>query len=205
MPRGLKDVRPVGRWAGVATWLLLMVAATSARPPLAADAVAERLGEPGAVLLIRHALAPGIGDPDGFRLDDCATQRNLNDEGRQQARAIGDWLRGRGIAQARVYSSQWCRCLETAALLDLGSVTELPALNSFFERRQDREPTVAALREFIASQPRDGVLLVLVTHQVTISAVSGTAADSGTGVLMARGERGRLEPIGTLAFGVADE
>jgi phosphohistidine phosphatase SixA len=205
MPRGLKDVRPVGRWAGVATWLLLMVAATSARPPLAADAVAERLGEPGAVLLIRHALAPGIGDPDGFRLDDCATQRNLNDEGRQQARAIGDWLRGRGIAQARVYSSQWFRCLETAALLDLGPVTELPALNSFFERRQDREPTVAALREFIASQPRDGVLLVLVTHQVTISAVSGTAADSGTGVLMARGERGRLEPIGTLAFGVADE
>jgi len=83
-----------------------MVAAVSTRPLLADDAVAERLREPGAVLLIRHALAPGIGDPDGFRLDDCATQRNLNDEGRQQARAIGDWLRGRGIAQARVYSSQ---------------------------------------------------------------------------------------------------
>ncbi len=166
-----------------------MVAATSTRPLLADDGVAERLREPGAVLLIRHALAPGIGDPDGFRLDDCATQRNLNDEGRQQARAIGGWLRARGIEHARVYSSQWCRCLETAALLDLGPVTELPALNSFFERRQDREPILAALREFLATQPRDGGLLVLVTHQVTISAVSGTFADSGTGVLMALGER----------------
>jgi phosphohistidine phosphatase SixA len=178
----------------------MMVAAVAARPLLADDAVAARLREPGAVLLIRHALAPGIGDPDGFRLDDCATQRNLNDEGRRQARAIGDWLRGRGIAQARVYSSQWCRCLETATLLDLGPVTKLPALNSFFERRQDREPILAALREFLATQPRDGSLLVLVTHQVTISALSDTFADSGTGVLMALGESGRLERVGPLAF-----
>ena len=205
MPRELKGVRPRGRWTGLAGWLLLMVAATSTRPLLGDDAWAERLGEPGAVLLIRHALAPGIGDPDGFRLDDCATQRNLNDEGRRQARAIGDWLRGRGIAQARVYSSQWCRCLETAALLDLGPVTELPALNSFFERRQDREPILAALGEFLAAQPRDGGLLVLVTHQVTISALSGTFADSGTGVLMALGEGDQLERIGTLAFGVPAE
>jgi len=94
------------------------------------DEVARRLHDGGTVLLIRHALAPGIGDPDGFRLDGCATQRSLSDEGRRQARAIGDWLQARGIGQARVYSSQWCRCLETAALLDLGPVTELPALNS---------------------------------------------------------------------------
>ena len=182
-----------------------MVAATSTRPLLADDAVAERLREPGAVLLIRHALAPGIGDPDGFRLDDCATQRNLNDEGRQQARAIGDWLRGRGIAQARVYSSQWCRCLETAALLDLGPVTELPALNSFFEHPAERDGRLAELRRFLATQPRDGGPIVLVTHQVTISAVSGTFADSGTGVLMALGEGGRLERIGTLSFGIVAE
>lgn len=168
----------------------MMVAATSARPLLANDAVAERLREPGAVLLIRHAPAPGIGDPDGFRLDDCATQRNLNDEGRQQARAIGDWLRGRGIAQARVYSRQWCRCLETAGLIDLGPVTELPVLNSFFERPAERDGRLAELRRFLAAQPGDGGLLVLVTHQATISAVSGIFADSGMGVLMARGEGG---------------
>ena len=194
-------MRPPGRWAGLAGWLLLTVAAVAARPLLADDALAERLHEPGAVLLIRHALAPGIGDPDGFRLDDCATQRNLNDEGRRHARAIGDWLRGRGIAQARVYSSQWCRCLETATLLDLGPVTPLPALNSFFEHPAERDGRLTELQRFLAAQPRDGGLLVLVTHQVTISAVSDTFADSGTGVLMVLGDGGRLERNGTLGFG----
>jgi broad specificity phosphatase PhoE len=177
-----------------------MVAAVAAGPLLAEDAVTARLREPGAVLLIRHAIAPGIGDPADFRLGDCATQRTLSEEGRQQARAIGRWLRAHGVANARVYSSQWCRCLETAALLDLGPVTELPALNSFFERQQDREPILAALREFLATQPRDGSLLVLVTHQVTISAVTGTFADSGTGVLMALGESGRLGRVGPIPF-----
>ena len=196
----MNGVLPLGRWAGLAAWLLLLVAATSGLPLRADDAVAERLGEPGAVLLIRHALAPGIGDPDGFRLDDCATQRNLNDEGRRQAQAIGDWLRSRGVAGARVYSSQWCRCLETARLLDLGPVTALPALNSFFERPGERERRIAALREFLAAQPRDGNLLVLVTHQVTISALSDTFADSGTGVLMALGEGGRLQRTGSIPF-----
>ena len=205
MPRDLKGVRPPGRWAGLAGWLLLSIAAVSTLPLLADETVAERLREPGAVLLIRHALAPGTGDPDGFRLDDCATQRNLNDEGRQQARAIGRWLRSRGIERARVYSSQWCRCLETASLLDLGPVTELPALNSFFEHPTERDGRLAELRRFLAAQPRDGGLLVLVTHQVTISAVSGTFADSGTGVLMALRDGGRLERIGTLAFDVVAE
>lgn len=186
-------------------WLLLSVAAVVARPMLAEDAVIQRLREPGHVLLIRHALAPGIGDPTDFRLGDCATQRNLSEEGRQQARAIGRWLRARGVEKARVYSSQWCRCLETAALLDLGPVTGLPALNSFFERPRERNDRLAALRRFLAAQPRDGSLLVLVTHQVTISAVSDTFADSGTGVLMALGEGGRLDRIGQLAFGSARE
>jgi hypothetical protein len=74
--------RARGPWAGLAAWLLLAIAAAFAPPLLAEDAVAERLREPGAVLLIRHALAPGIGDPDNFRLGDCATQRNLSEAGR---------------------------------------------------------------------------------------------------------------------------
>jgi len=193
-------VRPRRPWAGLASWLLLTIAAVSARPLLADDAIVERLREPGAVLLIRHALAPGIGDPADFRLGDCATQRNLSEEGRQQARAIGRWLRAHGVANARVYSSQWCRCRETAALLDIGPVRELPALNSFFERPGEREGRVAALQEFLFAQPRDGNLLVLVTHQVTISALSDTFADSGTGVLMALGESGRLERVGPIPF-----
>ena len=73
-----------------------------------ADAL-RRLTEGGHVLMIRHALAPGTGDPPEFRLGDCATQRNLDERGRTQARAIGDWLRARGVTAAEVYSSQWCR------------------------------------------------------------------------------------------------
>ena len=132
----------------------------------------KRMKTGGHILMIRHALAPGTGDPVNFRIGDCATQRNLDDRGRNQARSIGNWLRAQGIGSARVYSSQWCRCLETAELLELGSVAELPALNSFYELTQDRQPNLKALRKFIAVQPSDGVLVILVTHFVTISALS---------------------------------
>ncbi len=162
--------------------------------------LAQRLRGGGQVLLIRHAEAPGTGDPEGFRLGDCSTQRNLSEAGRDQARAIGAWLRDRGVARARVYSSQWCRCLETAELLALGAVAELPALNSFYERPSDREPNLAALRSFIAAQPTTGELLVLVTHQVTISAVSGEFVRSGQGVIMALGEGGVLGPAARVGF-----
>lgn len=163
----------------------------------------ERLQAGGHVLMIRHALAPGTGDPTGFRLEDCATQRNLNGTGREQARAIGAWLRERGIERARVYASQWCRCLETAELLDLGPVTELPALNSFYQRPQDRAPNLSALEAFLADQPLDGALLVLVTHQVTISAVTGEFTPSGHGALLELKAGGGLEPVGRLSFGDA--
>lgn len=150
--------------------------------------------EPGQVLLLRHALAPGTGDPPGFRLGDCKTQRNLDETGRRQARALGDRLRERGLTRARIYSSQWCRCLETARLLDLGPVTELPALSSFFERPEDREPNLAALEELLRRQPADGEPLILVTHQVTITALTGIYPRPGEGVLMALvpGEAPRL-------------
>ena len=155
----------------------------------------------GAVLMIRHALAPGTGDPDHFQLNDCTTQRNLNDTGRQQARAIGDWLRARGITSVNVYSSQWCRCLETAKLLDLGAVTELPALNSFFERPQDREPNLTALRTFIREQANQQQLTILVTHQVTISGITNQWTDSGHAKLIRQGDDGQIVLLGQLSFG----
>ena len=134
--------------------------------------------------MIRHALAPGSGDPPNFTIGDCTTQRNLDESGRNQARKIGDWLRSNGVTSARVYSSQWCRCLETAALIGIGSVRELPALNSFYERVQDREPNIAALKSFIKQQPVDGELIILVTHFVTIAAITGSGVSSGEAVLM---------------------
>lgn len=142
------------------------------------------LAEPGRVLMLRHAFAPGTGDPAHFRLRDCSTQRNLDARGRAQAAALGERLARAGITRASVYSSQWCRCLETARLLKLGAVIELPALNSFFDRPQDREPNIAALRAFLAKIPPDGPPVVLVTHQVTIRAISGALASSGGGVLL---------------------
>jgi phosphohistidine phosphatase SixA len=155
----------------------------------------------GHILMIRHALAPGTGDPANFRIGDCSTQRNLDDRGRKQARAIGDWLRSNGITAARVYSSQWCRCLETAELLEMGPVAELSALNSFYELTQDREPNLEALRKFIAEQPSDGVLIILVTHLVTISAIANEGVSSGEGVLLKLNRDAPYEIVGRLNFG----
>lgn len=164
----------------------LLVLATLATPTAAAGEadLMSSLRQSGHVLLLRHANAPGFGDPPQFRLDDCATQRNLDASGRAQATAVGEWLRKQGVTRARVYSSEWCRALETARLLQLGPVTPLPALNSFFERTQDREPNTAALREFLARQPADGPLLVLVTHFVNIQGIAGLGVASGDGILL---------------------
>ena len=88
------------------------------------------------VALLRHVHAPGTGDPPGFRLDDCATQRNLSEAGREQARTIGARFREHGIVNVVIYSSQWCRCMETAKLLGLGKVNPLPGVELVFSRRR---------------------------------------------------------------------
>ena len=162
--------------------------------------IIENMLAGGHILMIRHALAPGTGDPANFQIGDCSTQRNLDDRGRDQARAIGDWLRSKGITSARVYSSQWCRCLETAKLLKLGPVAELPALNSFYELTENREPNLKALREFITKQPPDGKLIIMVSHLVTISAIADEAVSSGEGVLLKISPTELYEVMGRLNF-----
>jgi phosphohistidine phosphatase SixA len=196
--RGGSGGRSPWRMPPAALGLVLAVAwpATAAEPfPI------ERLDQGGYVVMLRHARAPGTGDPDGFRLGDCATQRNLDDEGRAQARRLGDRLRSAGVASAEVYSSQWCRCLETAALLDLGPVEELPALNSFHGRPPDREANLAALRAFLAGLRPDGPLVVLVTHQVTIAAITGRGAASGEAVVLEADGSGEPEIVGWIGAG----
>ena len=162
-----------------------------------------RMKAGGHILMIRHALAPGTGDPANFQIGDCSTQRNLDDRGREQARAIGKWLHTKGITSAKVYSSQWCRCLETAELLGMGPVKELPALNSFFELTQNREPNLKALRKFIAEQASDGKLIILVTHLVTISAIADEGVSSGEGVLLELKTDAPYEVVGRLNFGAS--
>jgi broad specificity phosphatase PhoE len=155
------------------------------------------LRAPGHFALIRHALAPGTFDPPGFRIDDCATQRNLSDEGRAQAARIGDLFRANGIAAARVFSSQWCRCLETATLLKLGDVTPQPLLNSFAQDRDRAVQQTAAARPWIA-QLDLATPTVMVTHQVVITALSDVFPGSGEIVVMRRQPDGRLLVAGRL-------
>jgi phosphohistidine phosphatase SixA len=147
--------------------------------------------------LLRHALAPGTGDPAAFALDDCATQRNITDDGRAQARRIGDRLRKTGITAVKIYTSQWCRCRETAKLLKLGTAPGLPALNSFFEHFDRAEHQTKRLKQWIAKQPLTGPL-ILVTHQVNISALTNTYASSGEMVIVRRAPDGVLSVVGTI-------
>ncbi len=181
--------------------LALVVLAAFSQPSLAQDrsaALLERLREPGHFAIMRHALAPGTGDPRRFRLNDCSTQRNLSETGRRQSRQIGALIRAAGVTSARVYSSQWCRCLETARLLGLGSVTELPTLNSFFEDRAQGPAQTSALRNWLAradlSQP-----VILVSHQVNVTGLSGVFPSSGEIVIMRRDPGGRLSVVGRVS------
>jgi broad specificity phosphatase PhoE len=149
--------------------------------------------------LMRHALAPGKYDPPAFRLDDCTTQRNLSDEGRAQALRAGDLFRANAISAARVFSSQWCRCIDTATLLGLGSVTEQRLLNAYLGNRDIRNPEqVQALLAWIARQDLV-VPVVLVTHGVVVSVLSNVSAASGEIVVMRREGDGRLIVAGRLS------
>ncbi|MEQ8899945.1 MAG: histidine phosphatase family protein [Roseovarius sp.] len=127
---------------------------------------------------MRHALAPGTGDPAGFAVDDCSTQRNLDVRGREQARRTGDALRGAGVTFDLVWTSQWCRARDTALLMEMGDVKEKPPLNSFFAGRGDRAGQTAAALDLIAELPADERLLI-VTHQVNITALTGRGVGSG--------------------------
>jgi phosphohistidine phosphatase SixA len=173
-------------------------------PPDHADSRAANLWKElregsGYVVLLRHALAPGTGDPAGFRLDNCSTQRNLSAEGRRQAVAIGaEWRRQR-LPIDRVLTSRWCRARDTARLLAVGKVTAYPALDSSFTVSD----SVAAGRTRIVRnlirkhQAKPGVL-VLVTHQVNITSLTGVVPSSGGAVVVRARSDGSLRVVGML-------
>lgn len=169
-----------------------------ARPALA-DELLDRLRAGGLVLLMRHAqTVPGTGDPPGFRLGDCSTQRNLGEPGRAQARAIGARLRAERVPVGAVRTSAWCRCRETAELLELGPVEHLQPLDSFFEDRSQRERQREGIIAFIEAWRGPGNA-VLVTHQVNVTAVADVFPRSGEIVVLTA----EAEPavLGRLHFG----
>ena len=164
-------------------WLITIALFLNAPFVQAESALAKVIAETDAnVMFMRHALAPGYGDPSHFDVNDCSTQRNLDATGRAQAESLGRVLRKHQINFTEIKSSQWCRCQETARLLNVGKVVSFTGLNSFFEEHADREQTLRKLKRYLGSLKQDELVL-LVTHQVVISAVTGVYAPSGGVVL----------------------
>jgi phosphohistidine phosphatase SixA len=152
----------------------------------------------GYVLLMRHALAPGVGDPENFKVKDCSTQRNLNEEGRQDARDIGGWLERREVKILRVETSRWCRAKETAQLLGVGKVRLNKNLDSLFEDESDwsSHPQTINIKKRILDHRNKRGLLIFVGHFVNFQAVAGVSLDSGEGALVRANSQGGLRVMG---------
>lgn len=197
--------------AGLPRRALLGAAATGAglamlpwqvRAAAEAPEAAALLRQGGVVMAFRHALAPGTFDPPGFRLGDCSTQRNLSDDGRAQARRIGEWFSQQALVPARVASSPWCRCLDTASLAFGQAPESWAALGS---PRGYSEVTGAAhlqaLRKSLtAASSRPGRFEVWVTHMFVLSDLAGANAASGEGLVLRMGRKGNVETLARLAI-----
>lgn len=159
-----------------------------------ASELSELLKKPDHVLLMRHAIAPGIGDPAGYKLQDCKTQRNLDATGRAQAQKTGQWLKAQGVGNALVFSSAWCRCKETAENLAFGTPALEASLNSFFDDMRQGPQSNLNLQKFIANQlkAKGDKALVLVTHQVNMTEFTGATVGSGDMVLVKVNPAGKM-------------
>lgn len=180
--------------------LLALLALLLWQPLAQADEALWRLlAKGGQVLVIRHGLTtPGVGDPPGFRLEDCATQRNLSEEGRAEARKLGAALKARKVPLGEVLASPWCRCVETARLA-FGGSTRWDALSNVFGRPENVAAQLKALRPRVAAH-RGKDNLVLVTHGSTTHALTGVSPATGEIVILTPGGEegfrvaGRLVP-----------
>ncbi|MCW5736050.1 MAG: histidine phosphatase family protein [Enhydrobacter sp.] len=175
--------------------LPFVVAAASSTASDSEDAAWTAL-RAGGIVLFRHANAPGGGDPEAFRLNDCTTQRNLDDAGRRQASRIGEAFRARGVAVGRVLTSQWCRTRETAELAFPGRMQDEPAFNSFFGDRSRAPAQTAAAIGVLQGWRGPGALFVS-THQVNITSLTGIVPASGEGVVVTF-DGGALRAIGRI-------
>lgn len=169
----------------------------------AQDAI-RALREGGSVAVFRHTTAPGTFDPPGFRLDDCRTQRNLSEQGRDEARRRGAWFRSLGLVPAAVRSSPWCRCLDTARLAFETGVAQPQRVQSFAalgspvqlgeaERARQQSELRAALA---AIAP--GRFEVWVTHQFVIQGLAGASLGSGEGLVLRAGPGGAVRVMAPL-------
>ena len=167
---------------------LLALGSSAGQPGVPPVLEFARARDPGIVTLLRHARAPGTGD--------CSTQRNLSEQGRSEARRLGEVLRSVGVKDADVHSSQWCRCLETARLLGVGAVAAAPWLNSFFAGRGDEDAATQALRLAVLRKIDSRRPTFFVTHQVNITAVTGIVPAEGEAVFVRATAAGTVDVVG---------
>jgi broad specificity phosphatase PhoE len=181
---------------GVVATVFLLLA-----PPLKADdesAAWSALEQGGHVVLLRHAATtPGVGDPPGFKLGDCSTQRNLSEQGRAQALKLAEAFRAHNIRIERVVSSPWCRCTETARIAFDATPEISPALSNLYGRPENRDAQVADLR-MLASEFRGHGNLVLVSHGSTIAALTGVAPAMAEVLVIKPGGGGKFSIAGRL-------
>ena len=160
----------------------LIIIFISINPLVKADSKKSLINElqnGGKLIFIRHAYAPGGGDPDNFEINDCKTQRNLSDAGRIQSLKIGNFFKANKITFSKVYSSEWCRCKETASIAFSDFETK-SFLNSFFSSQfaKNKDPQMKKLKKFINNW-NENKNLVFVTHYVVISESLNYAPSSG--------------------------
>ena len=141
-----------------------------------------RRGISANVIFMRHALAPGFGDPHNFIKEDCSTQRNLNNKGRLQARLIGSYLKASDIKFSEILTSEWCRCIDTTKELSLGKWETFSGLNSFFQGHEKKDQVMKKLQKKLDSLDNSDLVL-FVTHQVVIAEQTGVVPSSGEMVL----------------------
>jgi len=178
-------------------WVVVGVLCAGAAPAAqATESVWDALRAPGSVVIVRHSYAPGSFDPPTARLDDCSTQRNLDDGGRAQAQRIGEAFRQRGVTVGAVLSSPRCRCLDTARLA-FGRAEPWHALQGALNDTELRHRQVAEIKRRIAAH-RDGAPLVLVTHGSVVADLTDLTIRMGAFVVLRRGPDGTHAVAGDL-------
>ena len=162
---------------------------------LSSDSIWDEARQGNKVILIRHSLAPGGGDPAGFKIDDCKTQRNLNKAGIEQSKKIGKIFKDNKISIDVVLSSAWCRCKDTAYYA-FGEFKEFSALNSTFSTPYNKnEPRqIKEIEKYLMNWEGEGKNLILVTHYSVITAITNAAPSSGEIVISDK----NLNVIGTI-------
>jgi len=175
-------------------FLIIFISLTSSVKADFNKKLIDKLNDGGKLIFIRHAYAPGSGDPSNFNLNDCSTQRNLSDEGRKQAEYIGEFFRNNHVIVDKVLSSEWCRCKETA-LIAFKDFETKSFLNSFFSPKfsDNKNIQIINLRKYIENWNSDKNL-VLVTHYVMINEILNYAPSSGEIIV----SNDKFEKIGSI-------